>query len=57
MARYITRPIVILSLVSLFIDISSEMLYTFMPLYLKKIWFSMLLVDFRRISQSHCGPE
>lgn len=36
----ITRTIFILSLVSLFADIASEMLYPVMPLYLKHIGFS-----------------
>ena len=44
MAKYITRPVLILSLVSLLTDVSSEMLYPIMPLYLKKIGFSILLI-------------
>jgi len=42
--RIITRSIWILSLVSLFTDISSEMLYPVMPLYLKSIGFSVVLI-------------
>ncbi|MES2766197.1 MAG: MFS transporter [Bacteroidota bacterium] len=40
----ITRTIWILSLVSMFTDISSEMLYPVMPLYLKSIGFSIVLI-------------
>ncbi len=42
--RIITKPIWILSLVSLFTDISSEMLYPVMPIFLKSIGFSILLI-------------
>lgn len=42
--RYITRTIWILSLVSLFTDMASELLYPVMPLYLKSIGFSVLLI-------------
>jgi MFS family permease len=42
--RIITRPVWILSLVSLFTDISSEMLYPVMPVFLKSIGFSILLI-------------
>lgn len=42
--RIITRPIWILSLVSMFTDISSEMLYPVMPLFLKSIGFSIVLI-------------
>lgn len=44
MAKTITRTVWILSLVSLFTDIASEMLYPVMPLYLKSIGFSILLI-------------
>lgn len=44
MAKIITRPIVILSFISLFTDIASEMLYPIMPLYLKSIGFSITLI-------------
>jgi MFS family permease len=40
----ITRAVWILSLVSLFTDISSEMLYPIMPVYLKSIGFSIVLI-------------
>jgi len=42
--KIITRAIWILSLVSLLTDISSEMLYPVMPIYLKHIGFSILLI-------------
>lgn len=40
----ITRNIWILSLVSLFTDVASEMLYPVMPVYLKSIGFSIVLI-------------
>lgn len=42
--KYITRTVWILSVVSLFTDISSEMLYPIMPIYLKSIGFSVVLI-------------
>ena len=42
--RYLTRTIIVLSAVSLFTDIASEMLYPIMPIYLKSIGFSVLLI-------------
>ncbi len=42
MIKYIPRSVWILSLVSLFTDISSEMLYPVMPIYLKSIGFTFL---------------
>ena len=42
--KYITRTVWILSLVSLFTDTASEMLYPIMPLYLKSIGFSIVLI-------------
>lgn len=42
--KYITRSVFILSLVSLFTDTASEMLYPVMPLYLKSIGFSIVLI-------------
>ncbi len=42
--KYLTRTIWILSLVSLFNDISSEMLYPIMPLFLQSIGFSSVLI-------------
>ena len=43
-ARIITRTILLVSLVSLFTDIASEMLYPVMPIYLRSINFSVLLI-------------
>ena len=40
----ITRTILIVSLVSLFNDIASEMLYPIMPVFLRSIGFSVLLI-------------
>ncbi len=42
--KYITRTIWVLSLVSLFTDTASEMLYPIMPIYLKTIGFSIVLI-------------
>ncbi len=42
--KYISRTVWILSLVSLFTDTASEMLYPIMPLYLKSIGFSVILI-------------
>ena len=42
--KIITRTVWILSLVSLFTDTASEMLYPVMPVYLKEIGFSILLI-------------
>ncbi|MDP2687968.1 MAG: MFS transporter [Aequorivita sp.] len=42
--KTITRTVWILSLVSLFTDMASEMLYPIMPIYLKSIGFSILLI-------------
>ena len=42
--KYLTRTIWILSLVSLFTDAASEMLYPVMPMYLQSIGFSVLLI-------------
>jgi MFS family permease len=42
--KYITRTIWTLSLVSLFTDTASEMLYPIMPIYLKTIGFSVVLI-------------
>ena len=42
--KAITRAVWILSLVSLFTDTASEMLYPIMPLYLKSIGFSIVLI-------------
>lgn len=42
--KVITRNIFVLSIVSLFTDVASEMLYPIMPLYLKTIGFSIVLI-------------
>lgn len=42
--RIITRTIWVLSLVSLFTDMASEMLYPILPVYLRTIGFSFLLI-------------
>lgn len=42
--KAITRTVWVLSLVSLFTDTASEMLYPVMPLYLKSIGFSVVLI-------------
>lgn len=42
--KYLTRTIWILSVISLLTDIASEMLYPVMPIYLKSIGFSILLI-------------
>lgn len=42
--KYISRTVWILSLISLFTDTASEMLYPIMPIYLKSIGFSIVLI-------------
>ena len=42
--RIITRTVWILSFVSMFADIASEMLYPVIPVYLKEIGFSVFLI-------------
>ncbi len=44
--KSITRTIWVLSLISLFTDMASEMLYPVMPIYLKSIGFSIVLIGF-----------
>lgn len=44
--RFLTRNIWLVSLVSLFTDMASEMLYPVMPAYLRSIGFSMALIGF-----------
>ncbi|MBL0310208.1 MAG: MFS transporter [Bacteroidetes bacterium] len=44
--KYLTRTIWVLSLVSLFNDVSSEMLYPVMPLFLASIGFSSVMIGF-----------
>lgn len=43
-SKIITRTILLVSLVSLFTDIASEMLYPVMPVYLSSIGFSALMI-------------
>jgi MFS family permease len=43
-SKIITRVVLLVSLVSLFTDIASEMLYPIMPVYLSSIGFSALLI-------------
>ncbi|SDB56967.1 Sugar phosphate permease [Flavobacteriaceae bacterium MAR_2010_188] len=42
--KHITRAVWILSVISLFTDMASEMLYPIMPIYLKHIGFSVVLI-------------
>src|SRR5215831_17031605 len=42
--RIISRTVWVLSIVSLFADVASEMLYPVVPVYLKEIGFSVLLI-------------
>lgn len=42
--KFLTRSIIILSLISFFTDIASEMLFPIIPLYLKSIGFSILFI-------------
>src|SRR5678809_365354 len=42
--RFINRTVIILSVVSLFADIASEMIYPVVPVYLREIGFSVLLI-------------
>lgn len=42
--KIINRTVLLLSLVSLFADVASEMLYPVVPVYLKEIGFSVLLI-------------
>ncbi|HNY03492.1 MAG TPA: MFS transporter [Bacteroidales bacterium] len=44
MKRFLTPTILLVSFVSLFTDIASEMLYPIMPVYLKSIGFSIFLI-------------
>ena len=44
MSKIISRTVLLLSLVSLFTDMASEMLYPVMPLYLKEIGFSVITI-------------
>lgn len=42
--KYITRTVWVLSIISLLTDTASEMLYPIMPIYLKSIGFSVVLI-------------
>jgi len=42
--KYISRSVWVLSIISLFTDTASEMLYPIMPIYLKSIGFSIVLI-------------
>ena len=42
--KILTRTVLVVSFVSLFTDVASEMLYPVMPVYLKSIGFSILLI-------------
>jgi MFS family permease len=42
--RYLTRTIWVLSIISLLTDTASEMLYPIMPIYLKSVGFSIMLI-------------
>jgi MFS family permease len=42
--KYLTRTIWLLSFISLMTDVASEMLYPVMPIYLRRIGFSVLLI-------------
>jgi len=42
--RFLTRTILLVSFVSFFTDIASEMLYPVMPVYLRSIGFSVILI-------------
>lgn len=44
MPRFLTKAIILLSFVSLFTDVASEMLYPIMPVFLKSIGFSVVLI-------------
>ena len=46
MFKHITKTVWIISLISLFNDISSQMLYPILPLYLKQIGYGSLLIGF-----------
>jgi len=43
-SKILTRTILLVSFVSLFTDVASEMLYPIMPVYLKSIGFSVMLI-------------
>jgi len=54
--RYLTKTILLLSFISLMTDVASEMLYPIMPVYLKSIGFSTLLIGILEgIAESTAG--
>ncbi len=54
--KHLTRTVWILSLISLFTDMASEMLYPVMPIYLQSIGFSVLLIGvLEGIAESTAG--
>ncbi len=63
--RIITRPILIVSLVSLLTDVASEMLYPIMPMFLQSIGFSIIGIGllegfvegFAGISKGYFGQQ
>jgi len=42
--KFINRTVLVLSFVSLFADIASEMLYPVIPVYLREVGFSVLFI-------------
>ena len=53
---YLTRAVWLLSLVSLFTDLASEMLYPVMPLYLQSIGFSVFFIGLlERVAEAVAG--
>jgi MFS family permease len=44
--RYLTRTVWLLSAISLFTDMASELLYPIMPMYLRSIGYSMVVIGF-----------
>ena len=53
---YLTRAVWLLSLISLFTDLASEMLYPIMPLYLQSIGFSVVFIGlFEGVAEAVAG--
>ena len=53
---YLTRSVWVLSIISLFTDMASEMLYPVMPVYLKSIGFSIVLIGmFEGVAEAIVG--
>jgi len=54
--KYLTRTVWVLSFISLLTDIASEMLYPVMPIYLRSIGFSVLLIGiFEGVAEATAG--